>query len=330
MRAGIFFAANMMLTIALGAHPLAGASGEQAPPQASAAGYDHNTFNSNFRNDLDLKDSRSSEHKWYLAKWFGWRKTEPTELHSDSEGALTLTSGGDTSNYTIGSAADIKGTGSDNWIGTAFGGGGYFEAEFKFDPKLAMLPGAVGFPAWWLDPVEHTRSGPIKTQWRGQPQGYEHFVEVDILEYNQWKHSPPNVYSGAVHEWYGLYKKTCPQSFCQVTNYDHSSKFEGYQIATPVGTDFRQYHKYGILWVPATEHTEGYLQYYFDGKPTGDRLSWTQFKDEPPPPSKTTPWAFGVLDRQHFVLILGTGNNQPMTVKSVNVWQKSERENIHQ
>jgi hypothetical protein len=115
-----------------------------------------------------------------------------------------------------------------------------------------------------------------------------------------------------------------------VTNYDHSSNFAGYQIATPANTDFREYHRYGVLWVPATKQTQGYLQYYFDGKPTGDRLSWSQYNDEPPPPGKSAPWTFGVVDRQHMVLILGTGNNLPMTVRWVNVWQKSDSQNIHQ
>ncbi|MDD5675683.1 MAG: chitobiase/beta-hexosaminidase C-terminal domain-containing protein, partial [Chitinivibrionales bacterium] len=40
-------------------------------------------------------------------------------------------------------------------------------------------------------------------------------------------------------------------------------------------------------------------------------------------------WTYGVLDQQHLVLILGSGSRGPMTVQSVNAWQKSDYYNAH-
>jgi hypothetical protein len=164
--------------------------------------------------------------------------------------------------------------------------------------------------------------------WAGQAPGYEHFVELDIFEYNQWKRGQ-NVYSGAVHEWYGIYRQTCPPNFCRVSNTNDTSNFDNFLITVPPATDFKQFHKYGLLWVPATPVSSGYVQYFFDGTATADRVTWSQFTNQAPPPGKA-PWTFGVTDLMHYVLILGTGNNQPMTVRSVNVWQASASNNLHQ
>jgi hypothetical protein len=98
-------------------------------------------------------------------------------------------------------------------------------------------------------------------------------------------------------------------------------------IEAPQSTDLSQFHKFGLLWVPATDTTQGYLQYYFDGVATGDKITWDKYTDQPPPPGKAA-WTFGVVDQMHFVLILGTGNGQPMTIRSVDVWQSSPAQNL--
>lgn len=308
-----------------------------APPQAATVGYTQNTFSSTFTNDIDLNNTRAPGYHWYLNKFFGWPPTQPSSLHFNSDGSLTLTSGGSTANFAISSAADSGKPAPNDWVGTAFGGGGYFEAEFKFDPSFVMKPGAVGFPAWWLGALEHAHRTPHGAQWKGQVPGFEHYIEVDIFEYNQWKNHPFNVYSGAVHDWYGIHNQTCPgKAYCDATNYNNTTRFSNYLISTPTNTDFRQYHKYGVLWVPATKTSQGYLQYYFDGKPTNDRVSWSLYDEQAHRPlmlqtaSQSTPWVFGILDRQHLILILGTGNGQPMTIKDVNVWQKNADQNLKQ
>jgi len=115
---------------------------------------------------------------------------------------------------------------------------------------------------------------------------------------------------------------TCPKNFC-----DGGLPFSKAKIEVPKGTDFSQYHRYGFLWIPATDATEGRGRFYFDGQPVGVETQWTKFGDQSGEP-KGQSWQFGVLDNQHLVLILGTGANQPMTVQSVNVWQSSSDQNL--
>jgi hypothetical protein len=98
--------------------------------------------------------------------------------------------------------------------------------------------------------------------------------------------------------------------------------FANFVIHASAGTDFTRLHRFGFLWIPATDTSNGYAQYYFDGKPTSDRITWNKFRGQPAPPGSGA-WTFGVIDRQHLAILLDSGPGQPMTVKSVNVWQAS-------
>jgi hypothetical protein len=299
---------------------------EASPPQAHIQGYDVNTFDSHFAGDLDMQDTRKPGYDWYLGKWFGWPAADPATLAIKDDG-LTISGMHHPANYTIGSAAELAHDGSGQWVGTAFGGGGYFEAELKFDPANVVDAGGHGLPAWWMEPVE-AMTYPVQTQWAAQKPGYDHFVEIDVFEYNMWETVPVASYGGTVHDWYGISKITCPgQQFCDANNQGKRTRYNNNEIVPPKGTDYRDFHKFGILWVPATPTTKGYLQYYFDGRPTRDKVMWDQYTDQPPPPG-TAPWTFGIADREHYALILGTGDNKPMTVRSVKVWQKSSSGNI--
>lgn len=71
--------------------------------------------------------------------------------------------------------------------------------------------------------------------------------------------------------------------------------------------------------------TDGYAIYYLDGQPTNSSVSWVKFvggATQPPPPAfQTVPYTYGMVDLQHLYLLLSTGANQPMYVKSVVAWQ---------
>jgi hypothetical protein len=325
MRSGL--AAVFGVTLGLvgaAAEAIAGADG--IPPAAAVAGYTVNTFHSTFSNDVG-NTSDGLGFNWFLNKWWTWPATRPESLTFTPGAGITISDGGDTAGYTIGSAASKKNP-PRNWVGKAFGGGAYFVAELKFDPIAVRQDGLIGYPAWWLEPIEHL-ANPSADQWAGQEAGYEHFTELDVFEYNQWKKHGSNSYSGAVHEWYGVYRKTCPppNGFCKVSNTGNGGSYNNFLIQLPQSTDLSQFHKLGLLWVPATANTQGYLQYYFDDTATSDKITWVQFADQAPPPGMT-PWTFGVTDRMHYVLILGTGNGLPMTVRSVDVWQGSSAHNL--
>lgn len=205
------------------------------------------------------------------------------------------------------------------FVGTAFGGGGYFEATFKFDPQDVIKNNFNGWPSWWSMALEHMVNFETR-QWPGQQEGYEHFIEADFFEYDlkdYVRKGNLNYFGGALHDWFGL-----PGG-----QYNHVS-LPARVIAreVPINTDFTQYHRYGFLWVPATATQDGYAEHYFDGRRVGRRIAWRQFTNQAPPPKP--PWMFSIIDRNHLVLILGTGPNEPMTIQSVNVWQASDVQNM--
>ena len=80
--------------------------------------------------------------------------------------------------------------------------------------------------------------------------------------------------------------------------------FEKY---VPVDTDFTQYHRID-LWVPATATRDGYAEYCFDNRKVGGTIAWSQYTNQEPPPKP--PLTFGIIDKNHLVLILGTGVQQ--------------------
>lgn len=290
------------------------------PPQVTDVGYIQLSFFSRFdKKTIDLQRSRRRGFDWYLNRFFGWSPVNADHLKFDEDGTITL-DGDFSANYGIATAGpNITGSG---WIGRAFGGGAYFEASLKFDPEDHRRANFKGWPSFWSMSIEHLAN--MKEQyWLGQEKYYEHFIEADFFEYGLLKYGvPENYYIGALHDWYGIYKKTCPKKHCSAT-----TEVPALKRRMPENTDFNDFHRYGFLWVPATDTSNGYAEWYLDGKPVGPRTTWTRFNDQRPPPGKA-PWTFGIIDRQHLVLILGTGKDQPMTVKYVAVWQVTEDGNL--
>jgi hypothetical protein len=284
------------------------------PPQALANGFSKKTFSSYFTfKNFDLRNTRKTGFKWYPWRFFSYKPSETSLAQINTDSSITLL--GDKKSYNANIATATPGNSPGTFWGTAFGGGGYFEASLKFNSNSFL--NKHGCPAFWAMALEHLVPLP-PVQWPRMPKGYEHFIEVDILEFN---HADTRQYTGTMHEWYGTIR-SCSGFYCQATP-PYSSLIR----RVPLNTNFSQYHKYGFLWVPATRSTKGYAEYYFDGKKIGDRTSWSQYTNQPPPPG-SQPWTFGIIDKQHLVLILGTGYKQPLTIRSVNVWQASAAQNI--
>lgn len=287
------------------------------PKQAQAERYLTQTFSSDFAAaEVDFSGTAGSGFKWYPWRFFSSSaRLENIRINDDK--SITLL--GDVTGPNGQLATVSPATNTSRFVGIAFGGGGYFEATFKFDPDDVLKTNFKGWPAWWAMSAEHML-GLDGRQWKGQKAGYERFVEVDIFEYDledEVRRGRKNVYGGAVHDWYG----------------PSNDRFKGlslprFAVTRPVpdDTDFREYHRYGLLWVPATASRKGYLEYYFDDRRVGRAIEWTQYENQAPPPR--WPWGFSVIDRHHLVLILGTGVGQPMTIRSVKVWQASGNSNL--
>lgn len=285
------------------------------PSQVMALGYTVKTFSSNFAlNNVDLKSTGASGFYWYPWQFFGHRATNVSStIQVNRDASITLL--GDKSSYSGSIATAVPNNSTNKFSGVAFGGGGYFEAILKF--KSNGLD-KKNWPAFWSMAIEHMASL-SSAQWPGQPKGYEHFIEADFFEYDV---GGGNFFGGAMHDWYGIWNKTCPDGYCKA-----SLPYSIVKRQVPKSTDFNQYHRYGFLWVPATDKSVGYAEYYFDGQKVGERTSWSKYINQSPPPG-SKPWTFGIIDNNHLVIVLGTGFKQPMTVKSVRVWQASTKQNL--
>lgn len=296
------------------------ADANAAPSYAAAVGYNTRTFAANFTSaTVDMAGTTKSGFLWYPYTLFG-RHANVSAIKLNTDGSVTLA--GDTTGPNGEITSATPASNSAGFVGTAFGGGAYIEAVFKFNPSDVAAANSKGWPSFWSLAAEASVFNNGSNQWKGQAKGYEHQIEYDFFEYDYLPYGVPrNVYSSAMHDWYGIYNVTC-SGLCQQGTASAVSK-----RATPVTTDLTQYHRYGYLWVPATATAEGYARAYFDGEPIGTDVHWTQFTSQPPTPNGQ-PWAFGIMDQQHLVLILGTGVKEPMTVESVSVWQASDAHNL--
>jgi hypothetical protein len=294
------------------------AATERVPQQAKTYGYTLNTFNSDFQaNNVDLEDTRRAGFAWYVGKFFGWRSTPLYNFEFMKGHSIRVKTG---KNYSLATATRVKG--EKRWVGQAFGGGGYFEAEIRFNPSIVIAQNEKkSWPCFWAMAIEHMANLP-EEQWPGQKKGYVHFIEVDIMEYLIKSPRNKNIYVAGMHDWFGVWKETCTtKQFC-----NHRTPYKEVLKTAPSNTDYSKFHKYGFLWIPATNTTNGWGQFYFDDKPIGAKITWSKF-DGQKPSLKKEKWTFGILDEQHLVLILGAGENQPMEIRTVRVWQNSKDKN---
>lgn len=286
------------------------------PPAAVSAGYNTLTLDSTFASStVDTNATYASGFAWYIANYFGYSAPDPITINPKGGAVINGSSGN--ANLQIVSAA----LGGSSWVGTAYGGGAYFEATISFNPSLVNT--SNGWPSFWAMSIEHLAALPAQ-QWSGQASGYIHFIETDFFEYDTFTMSQPNNYGGSLHDWYGIYNVTC-SAYCGVTG-----PIAGF--TSPSSFNWSIPHKYGFLWIPATGSSSGSATFYIDDVSYIPTQTWSQYNalSDTPPPTTSTPWTFGILDQQHMVIILGSGSDQPMTVNSVRVWQASAAGNIVQ
>jgi hypothetical protein len=292
-----------------------------APAEATQQGYTVNTFTSNFTaTTVDMNQTHNRGYQWYLLDLFG-RQASSSGVKLNADGSVTLV--GDSTGAIGALESVVAYRGTNTFVGTAFGGGAYIEAVLHYDPATVTLAHAGGkrapWPAFWGLPMEgNVMLG--ANQWNGQPAGYIHNVEMDMFEADY--PTLPTAYGVGLHDWWGIPKQTCPAGLCVV----HFQNPSGVR-KPPLGTDFKQFHTYGMLWVPATSGSNGSLSAYFDGKLVGATHTWSQFTNQAPSPVGK-PWTFGRVDQEHIFFILGTGRGEPLTIQSVNVWQRNASSNM--
>lgn len=284
------------------------------PTAAAAAGFRMETLAVNQFNSqtVDINKTYGSGYKMYFFNFEGMvPDTSLTTLNADgSVTTATSKTGWNAYGSFLTSASKINS--GPGFRGTAFGGGGYFEATLAFNPAGVNTANGA-WPAWWSMALEHMI---LKgDQWPGMRPGYEHYIEPDFFEYDT---SHGANYGGNIHDWYGMNNAG-----------NYGMPFSTVLRNVPTTTDFNQYHRYGFLWTPATATKKGTLSYYFDGVKVGATTTYTQWTNQPPVPGPNQPWTFGVIDHCHLVLIIGTGPPVPMQVKSIQVWQANGMQNLH-
>jgi lysophospholipase L1-like esterase len=292
-------------------------------------GYNVNTFHvpSFSTLNVDTLLTKASGFQFYLTGSFGFPDTQASILTFNMDGSLTVdgslvTSGNGGGMYSLAA----KTTPVTAWHGQAFGGGFYTEATLSHDPQDVIANNQTSFPAWWADPMEHAAEGGIfAEQWPGQATGFVHFTETDFFEYNVVANGNRLFqYNGTAIDWSGIFNGASYPFNTQNT--------QNRTITLPVGTDFTKPHRYGFLWVPATATVSGYFQWYFDGLPTSDRVTWSQYNcaSPPAPPAAGSPTLYGVLDCQHPELLFNPSATGKLRVYSIDVWQKDASHNIVQ
>jgi hypothetical protein len=328
-----------------------GSSGAALPAAVAAAGYCLNTFSTNtFTSGTSGNVDFNYAYGGSYPQWFPYHDLALNPGYADM-GQVKVVNG------TLVLHGDTTGPGGEitsatprpdqavPYAGTAFGGGAYIEAVLKMD--ISNFSYETGTPAFWSMALERYSlwwaDYGLSDQWLGQVDGvsgtgfgYEHFVEPDFMEYHGENND--SSYDGFFHDWYGTQQVTCPgELYCDGWYNIPASAQYAQEVRTPANKpNFARYHRYGFLWVPATATSPGFARYFFDGQPVGEDYAWDQWTDPQAPAviyhSRKSPM-FGIIDKQHLVLILGTGmgkNNlgDTMTVKSVNVWQTSAVDNL--
>ncbi len=254
------------------------------PPMAAAVGYNVQTLGPGLRLGLN----------WFPNSWSG-NDPRAAGVTQNADGSVAIAGGG--SNHYNAQLVTTAPNGSRGCKGSAFGGGGYFEAtlSFKNPPAGWGTPaGKDGWPSFWGWPVEADLG----------LQSYPWFrLEVDFVEF--MTAGSNTQYSTSFIYWTDNMKTS------------YGSREAGIDSTTTVPpSDFSKPHSYGFLWVPATATSQGYGKSFFDGVQVGPTYTW-KVGDR-----------FGSLDSQHLQLLLGTGSANPMTVYAVQVWQKSAAHNM--
>jgi hypothetical protein len=227
-------------------------------------------------------------HNWHKFNFYGVNPSS-VNVTQNADGSVTINPGGDDYGAQLSTAS--VGTTGRNFSGIAFGGGGYFQATMS----------GTGPMSFWANDIETMNGVSIGTG--AAPQNS--WIEADIAEFDS-----PGAYGFTLHNWYGAVGSG------NVVNANENG-------ASPPGANYTQPNLYGMLWVPATATTQGYVKFYFNGQQVGNTITWNKYIPGPGPPSLSNGTAFSVLDQLHLALILGAGSSTSTTVYNVEVWQAS-------
>ena len=262
------------------------------PAIAAAVGYDTETFGPAINVGTTPNPTTSYPQFTNGANMvpFDFLGTSWTNIgETNSNGSVTLDGTGET--YGNGLATASVTPPGQTLNGIAFGGGGYFQVTMSGNGPMSF----------WMNDAATMNGASNGTGVNAE----DSWVEADIAEFDT-----PGAYGFTLHNWYGAVGSG------DVVNANENG-------ASPPGANYTQPNAYGMLWVPATATTQGYVKFYFNGQQVGNTITWNKYKPGSGPPSLSNGTAFSVLDQLHLALILGAGSSTSTTVYNVEVWQAS-------
>ena len=272
------------------------------PGPAKAVGFGTRTFNS-----TTLGSSIGTLQEF---NFFGI--TLPSNWFTqDGDGSLLLT-GNTTPGNGYGalvSPAAHNASKTYEYQGIAFGGGMYYQVTFSLGGAQNGDPMGVQM----YDVLSLTGYTPLDAAGNMS-------IEIDGPEFN--RPGSTTQYGVSCHNYY--YPSGGPR-----TRVDPTVLTSGGSPITIPGGSLLGSNTYGMLWVPATATTQGYIQWFFNGVQVGPTVSWNQYNaNQAFPPSNAASTVCNVLDTMRIVPILGTSNpSAPMTITSVQIWQASGANN---
>lgn len=279
------------------------------PANPNASGFNL-VFSDEFNsiNTIDVNHTGADGYKWYVGQYYGF-SSATSSMYSVSGGVLTFTgcpvSWGSTLQTTEPDSVNGKG-----YHGTAFsaGSGIYFESRIAIaNPSVIGTSGHMLCPAFWVNDIKGCTK--LNRQMPGNP-AYHECIEDDFMEYNP-KWGTGCGYSSTMHDWHGELSGT---STGNLTNSNAT-------LPVTTGTDFTQWHTYGVVWVPGTAANGwiGYRQAFFDGVAQA-AVCWKAGQVGTYPPSGS--YLFSLLQQDKFDLILGScqGGTPTMLIDYVRIY----------
>lgn len=229
---------------------------ESVPPQASAVGYLTQTLASSLVSSEFNFGPCTSASTWAGLNFNSQTPSTSASVSFAGPGYSTIGVANERAEF---SSACQDPVGTQNWHGTVYGGGGYFEMIGAYNTNTLQGLSPSSWPSFWCVDIECNKgvmSGFIDPNcwWNGQglitSSIYAHPVEVDIFEGDAWSFSSPghsDWIADTMREAWGIFGSTCT-AYCAITT--PITVRPEYQ--TIGQQDYNQFHRYGFLWVPAT------------------------------------------------------------------------------
>jgi hypothetical protein len=286
-----------------------------APGPAKDAGFTDLVFYDDFLTPktIDINGTGAPGYNWYTKHFTGpdipipINPTPASWLRVQDSILTILTSVNPGFNgFELASTCFYGGTSVANGFQLTPGNGAYFQVNCAFNPALA--PGSATPPTGWPTPLWMQSTAGHLAQVNGT--SLAHYVEYDVLEVIPTSAAGAPVYSFGAHDW------------TSVGATYTSNTVETFGRMSP-GTGF---HTWEMLWqtIAGGGGANGLVQRFYDGTYLGPPYDMTYSTSAGSAPAATPSnpnGSFSSGDSEIFTLFMLTGQNWPLQIDWLAVWQ---------